>query len=938
MTAPIIKHTQRNPFRRGALVAALASAALALGACDGVGGSSEADHLERAAKHMDEGRYDSAVIEYRNALQQNADAETRALLGLAHKRQGRLDDGINHLQRGLEAGADTKRYTPHLARALFRVDRWGDIADLSLPEGLDDSERAQLLAYQALGHFQRGDSEAGTEALDSARALDPDLAEVHLADAFQALSAGETDAAWQAVEAALSADDSLAAAWGTKGDLSQWRGDTDGALAAYGKAVELRPQVISNRFKRALVLVEQGELDKAREDADFLREGAPGHPAGHYLTGLIHYERGDRSASRPHFQEALSAHRNYRPAMQHLASVQLSAGNLSQAEHLLERYHATGNGTAMSYRLKARLRVEQGRPEAAREVLAEALERQPELITGLGEQLAVLHMEAGDAEQSIRTLRQALVAQPDSVELQEMLGVALLQSGDADQGLAMLQQVADTTPEIVRADIVVAVGHLNAGRYEEALAAGERIREKQPDSPNGYNFMAAALLGMNEIDEARLVYQEGMAKLPGDPSLGMNLAMMELVQENREAGIAALEAIQEHNPGHAPSAMRLAELAHQAGDTGASTRWLEKTIEHHPQEAQPYLLLARLQLDGGTPGEAATTLERGLEHHPEHPLMLFALGDIREQQGDHESAASLFHDLTAVDEDNAEAYYRQARNLTALGDNDGARTALERSVELEPDDLSARIALVRLLAADGEIEAARAAFEPLETGDHQDRPVVKAQLGWFHNEAGRYEEAAAAYGEALAGETRRSWTLARYRAQLQADQPDAAKQTLQDWLERHPGDGVARHLLAARLMEGNQTDEAETLYREQIEQYPEDYLALNNLAWLLRESRPEEALGLAEQATELAPEAPEILDTLGVVLLYNSRPDEAREVLEKAHEMAPGQPGIQFNLARSLEAAGDTERARAVLDRLLADESDFPDRQRAEELLQTLDG
>ena len=100
----------------------------------------------------------------------------------------------------------------------------------------------------------------------------------------------------------------------------------------------------------------------------------------------------------------------------------------------------------------------------------------------------------------------------------------------------------------------------------------------------------------------------------------------------------------------------------------------------------------------------------------------------------------------------------------------------------------------------------------------------------------------------------------------------------------------------------------------------------------------DDALGHARHAAAAAPEAPAVLDTLGVILLQNGKASEAREALEKAAKGAPNVAAIQFHLAQALAQTGDEDRAREILRGLLSNTEPFEERDQAQQLLTQLRG
>jgi Flp pilus assembly protein TadD len=113
--------------------------------------------------------------------------------------------------------------------------------------------------------------------------------------------------------------------------------------------------------------------------------------------------------------------------------------------------------------------------------------------------------------------------------------------------------------------------------------------------------------------------------------------------------------------------------------------------------------------------------------------------------------------------------------------------------------------------------------------------------------------------------------------------------------------------------------------------------ARNDLAWLLAtDGRDLDlALSLAREASRLGPESA-TLDTLGFVHLERGENRQAVDVLEKAIENPGSSPTIHYHLAIALSRSGNTERARSLLQRALA-EGDFPEAEDAQRLLANLD-
>jgi len=170
--------------------------------------------------------------------------------------------------------------------------------------------------------------------------------------------------------------------------------------------------------------------------------------------------------------------------------------------------------------------------------------------------------------------------------------------------------------------------------------------------------------------------------------------------------------------------------------------------------------------------------------------------------------------------------------------------------------------------------------------------------------------------------------------QRAAGEAGAAITTLEDWIDAHPEDDPARLMLAQVYAEQGRDESALALLRDLAAAYPANAAILNNLAWLMRDSDPEQALKYAEQAHRLAPKDPAFLDTLGALLLARDEGKRALELLDQAHYAEPGDATIAYHYARALAMVKRRGDARLVLLDLI--DRPFPEQEAARQLLAEL--
>ncbi|MFQ5960816.1 MAG: tetratricopeptide repeat protein [Candidatus Methylomirabilales bacterium] len=229
------------------------------------------------------------------------------------------------------------------------------------------------------------------------------------------------------------------------------------------------------------------------------------------------------------------------------------------------------------------------------------------------------------------------------------------------------------------------------------------------------------------------------------------------------------------------------------------------------------------------------------------------------------------------------------------------------------------------------------------------------QQGEVLRRAGRYEEAATAYRQALQIVPEHPVAFGRLREVYNRGHTAAETiQVLEATVARDEGDFVAWNLLGVLYGRERRWDEALTAFARSLEAEPRAADTLVNRGWILVELRRyDEAVAAFEAALQLQPrlarahaglgstlveargdyeagmrrylmavkldaENPALLNDLGWLAYKMSRYPEAVAALEKAASLDPENPMIQTNLGLAYQKANKPDEAVAHLERALA--------------------
>jgi tetratricopeptide (TPR) repeat protein len=115
------------------------------------------------------------------------------------------------------------------------------------------------------------------------------------------------------------------------------------------------------------------------------------------------------------------------------------------------------------------------------------------------------------------------------------------------------------------------------------------------------------------------------------------------------------------------------------------------------------------------------------------------------------------------------------------------------------------------------------------------------------------------------------------------------------------------------------SEKAERYYREALKSDPKNADAANGLGLMLaKQAHFDEAKQLFQRAIEDRPDFASAINNLGVLYLNTGKADDAVAAFEYGLKVAPDEDILYLNLGRVYARQGQMERARDVMQRLLA--------------------
>jgi putative PEP-CTERM system TPR-repeat lipoprotein len=251
----------------------------------------------------------------------------------------------------------------------------------------------------------------------------------------------------------------------------------------------------------------------------------------------------------------------------------------------------------------------------------------------------------------------------------------------------------------------------------------------------------------------------------------------------------------------------------------------------------------------------------------------------------------------------------------AAKDNDAALQSLRKALALKADMIEAQQTIVLL-----ETDAGRTAQAVAMTREVQkqrpNEPVGYVLEGNVHAHKKAWTEAASAYRAGLKQTGMVLLVMKLHEALDRAGSAAEADKVASSWIKEHPKDLTFMVYLAESALARNDFATAARYYRKLLELQPDNPALLNNLAWTSGQIKDPRAIEYAEKANKLAPNEPDVLDTLGTLLVEKGDKARGIELLRKASQLAPTSPSKRLNLAKALISTGQKDAAKKELEAL----------------------
>jgi predicted Zn-dependent protease len=850
-------------------LATLVSTSILLSACGG--GDDEQDykmHLDRAHAYQEQGQFNAALIEYRNAAQKSG-GKPEVMVEFADLMN---ELGQSNSARGfLEAieGDSSEQYLLELAETYIALGKHTS-AENALAKLSGTTREKQLLKGLLLTKEAKLDQARGIYT--SLLSNDANDSDAHFGIARNDALRAKYQEALDSIAKVAQGSDSFADAQLLKASIEVNQGDLEGAentlsglLSVLPNTDQMLPEKVATLERLSYVLTRLGRSNEAYIYTKLLSEAFPG-----------------ANEANDAFQSATEDFR---------------AERLDEAKAKLEKLVADYPGHTRAKQMLGVISYLQGDNEAAAQYLGESVD--PETADPMATQVyAATNLRLNEPKKVLEMLESGIKDQTN-VQLLGLYGLAAISDGQYKKGERALIRATELEPNNTRMHLALASYYRvdDVANKDKELESLNKAFSVDPTERQVLVDLSAYYARQGEPAKARTILLDNAKEHSG--SFAPNYVAGSFIGSRGDDLSASNKLLQkalavaETDEDKGIAEFSLGRNALVGKDFTSAKTHFESLIALVPFERRGYLGFyeAVSQLEGKEQGlkSLENMAKGGKSIVPYQALIRVSLSNnnLSRAQRAYDLASESVEDADSLARTKAVIDYFQALDYLKTGQLEKARESAASSLLNEPGNLRVLALLAEVEIKSGKLtEAEKLLAQFAGTGAENDF-IVQTLNGDLAFAKKDYAAARQQYQQAWDAAKNSAIAEKLHRTLGVLGETEARSELLAQWYEAYPDNLLAMLFVGMERQGAGQADEAAKVYEALLAQRPDSVAALNNLGWIYFEKNDKRAIELLARAVELAPNSAAVLDSYGWVLHKFGQTSEGLPYLKKAAELQP---------------------------------------------------
>lgn len=508
--------------------------------------------------------------------------------------------------------------------------------------------------------------------------------------------------------------------------------------------------------------------------------------------------------------------------------------------------------------------IAQGKPEQAI-TFSQILENTPQgvFISKYKEGMAS-YLE-GQLTQAEQTFQKLLKLNPNYAPTETVLGAIKYANGEFKEAENYLREAIKLDPKYQDAKKLLILTKLNLNQPQEARSALDEMLAKDPENTDLLTFSAIAYLRNKQNLEAEKNLEKALALSPDYGPALLIMGTLYGIEAKWKKALFYFEAVLKKQPDQLVALRGLYFAKSRLTSSQEAIKEIKAIANQHPRLINPHLVLVNIYLKEENIAQAK---EDAMDLYLRHPNSM----EVKKL-------------LASVYDKSAELLMNKMLLLPA-------KKELEEALKLLPNEIKLEAMLASLLYKLNEKEASIQVIENIK------KQQPNAHFGYelegdLWAKENNSKKSVEAYQQAWHYAQNEILSLKYYEARLKnGEKPQDALGHILAWTNSS-SDITADIALGNAYLSGGLKKEAVTHLEQSVLKYQNNATLLNNLAWAYFEAHDERAETTAENAVQLAPKDPYVLDTYAWILFNKNKLEEAEKVMEQAYKTEPKNTAIR---------------------------------------------
>lgn len=491
-------------------------------------------------------------------------------------------------------------------------------------------------------------------------------------------------------------------------------GDTESGVSELEKATHLENKSLLADGPLIMTYLRLGQYDNALQAVAVFEKKQPNSPFVHNLRGSALLAKGDLSAARTSFEQALSIDPTFMPAVKNIAQLDIRENKLDSAKNRYRHVLDADKNNVQAMLGLADLAAAGHDNSSYLEWISKAAKSDPKALQPQA-RLAAFYLDNKEPQRALVIAREAQNNNKDNPLAWELLGRTQLAAGESENAIASFSKATQLFPENAQAyfelGVALAAGNKTSAsrqsftkaltlnpKHSEALSSlvhleiqekrwGEALHLAQskisddPKSPLGSTLEGEVFQSQGQYTQAAKSYERAFTLSQSGLTL-LSLHQAKVLSGNaKEADTTLINWLNQH-PADIRGRVYMAESLVMRGDSKSAIAFYEQALQKAPDN--PTLLNQLANAFQQTQDKRAlATAEKAYKLMPDNPAIQDTLGWILLEQGQHSRALDLLK-LAAAKAPNFQVIrYHYAVALHRMGQAAKARQELDAALAIK---------------------------------------------------------------------------------------------------------------------------------------------------------------------------------------------------------------------------------------------------------------